>query len=74
MVFPAVKVIPYFIFGYPYFGFFDMLHDRRNDFPVVPLVRLMPFLYPKAAVFLIEPCADLLFLPLFQMSELLICS
>ncbi len=73
MGFPAVEIVCYFLFRQPYPRRFYPFHNSGNDFPVVALMRLMPFFYPKAAIFLIKPYTDSFFLPLLQMPELLIC-
>ena len=73
MGFPAVKIFCYFLFRQPYPRSFYPFHNSGNDFPVVAFMRLLSLFYPKAAVFFIKPCTDSFFLPLFQMSKLLIC-
>ena len=73
MGFPAVKIFCYFLFRQPYPRSFYPFHNSGNDFPVVAFMRLLSLFYPKAAVFFIKPCTDSFFLPLLQMSELLIC-
>ena len=72
MGFAAVEILCYFLFRQPYPRNFNPFHDGGDDFPIIPLVRLMPFFKPKAAVFFIQPQADSFFLPLLQMPELLI--
>lgn len=68
----AIKIIPHLIFRYPYFRCCNMLHNRRYNFTVIPFMWFMPFFNPKAAVLLIQPIADFLFLALLQMAKLLV--
>lgn len=53
--FPAGKIAADFLLRYPYPCRFYPFHDSGNNFPVIPLVRLMSFFKPKTAVFLIQP-------------------